>query len=265
SVVIGPMARVAGNMSAAGGEVRVLGPVTGYVSVAAGRAFIDAPIGGDVDVRAGRLELGPKAVITGRLRYASGAPLARDPAAQVIGGIERAESGGVREPERGAHSRGPMVWVWTAGLMLLAAVLGAVAPKGEGRIRDALRARPGVSMLAGFIALVCIPIAAVLLLVTVIGAPLALLTFLAYPALLLLGYVSVGVAAGTMALARWNRGFLDQPAWRATFAAGAVLLISLVTRLPWIGGLVAFVVLLAGVGAVLIAAHTAGRTSPAAA
>src|SRR5213075_3059679 len=102
NVEIGPKAVVSGNVSIAGGKVRIDGTVKGYVQVAGGRAFIDGTVGGDVVARSGMVELGPNARIAGKLRYASGKELTRDPAAQVAGGVERGaiEDRSIRQARR---------------------------------------------------------------------------------------------------------------------------------------------------------------------
>src|SRR4029079_3859487 len=82
--------------------------------------------------------------------------------------------------------------------------LAAALPHRYERMSRTLATRPGMSALAGFAVLVCLPVLAILLLVTIIGLPLGLLTLLAYPILLLIAYVSVAVMAGRMALARWK-------------------------------------------------------------
>ncbi|HXD07057.1 MAG TPA: hypothetical protein VN680_13465 [Burkholderiaceae bacterium] len=262
SLEIGPQARIGGSVSVGGGEVRILGPVTGYVSVGAGRVFINAPIGGDAHIRAGHIELGPKAAIAGKLQYSSRSEIVRDPAAQIAGAVERVEpvqavSGAVRPRSRAGY------WIWTAGLMALAAVLAAWLPRRCAQVRELLGRRPGASALAGFVALVCIPVAAVLLLITIIGAPLALLVVLIYPALLLLGYVASGITAGTMALARWKGDVMDRRGWLALAAALGVLAISLLARVPGLGAAVSLAALLLGMGGLLMSIHES-RASPSA-
>jgi len=103
-----------------------------------------------------------------------------------------------------AHGeRGAASWLWTGGLALLAVALALALPDWYARVADTLQSRPGVSALVGFIVLVCVPVAALMLLVTIIGVPLALGVLLLYPLLLLVGYASTAVALGRMALARW--------------------------------------------------------------
>jgi hypothetical protein len=246
-----PQGRVDGNVSAAGGTLRVRGPIGGYLMVGAGQVLIDAPVAGDVDVRAGHLTLGPRAAIAGKLRYGSREAIERDPAAQVAGGIELLEARTSGEPRhRAARALG---WLWSASLVLLAALLAALLPRGYDRVRQALEQRPGMSVLAGIGAIVCIPAASILLLVTVVGIPVGLLALLLYPALLLLGYVSAAVAGGRMALAHWWPARQSSRGWQALAAAVCMGLVCVAATVPWFGRLVAVAVLLFGVGALLLA------------
>ena len=249
-VSVGPKARINGNASLAGGRIEMLGSVGGYLQTAGGRVLIDGPVGGDVEVATGRLELGPRTRIAGRLRYSSSAPLVQDPAAQVQVGIERLE-----EPARrrgGRYIAAAAIAFWTLGLMLTAAVLVAALPGFSGRVANTARTRFGWSLLAGFVALVVIPAAALGLLMTVIGIPLAMLAVLAYLALLLLGYVTAGIALGDAALMRWLSSRAARRGWRAGAASVGVLVIGLLALIPWAGPLVAFLALIAGMGAQLL-------------
>ncbi len=186
-VEIGPKARIGGNVTVGGGDVRILGAVNGYVRAAGGRVLIDGPVGGDVVATSGTLELGPNARIAGRLTYASREELARDPAAQVLGGVERLTiEGGWAEASRHRFGLRGGSWVWSIGLMVIAGVLVAALPAFQSRVSDTLRTRVGLSLLLGFVALVCIPVAALVLMITIIGLPLALMTVALYLALLLL-------------------------------------------------------------------------------
>jgi cytoskeletal protein CcmA (bactofilin family) len=254
-IEIGPNAQIAGNLTSGGGQVNLNGGVTGYVQVAGGRVVINGPVGGDVEAASGRLELGPNARIAGSLRYRSADEFKRDPAAQVSGGVERlAMPVGVAtrmQRERSALHGGASV-AWTLGMMLLAAVLLAALPGFYEQVAQTLRTRPGISLLAGFALLVCTPVAAVILLVTVIGVPLGLLTIALYLALLPVAYVSAAIALGAWALSRWRADSASRIGWRIGAALLALLLIALLGAIPWLGSLVGFAALLAGLGALLL-------------
>jgi hypothetical protein len=260
-VELGPNAEVVGNVSAAGGQVRIYGAVRGHVQAAGGRVLIDAPVAGDVWATSGHVELGPRARIAGKLRYRSGEALHQDPAAQVSGGIEQlmprwggsaASTPASPEPPPRRQGVGALGWVWTTGLVVLAAVWLALAPVVSARSSRVLRERTGISVLLGFIWLVCVPVLAVLLLLTVIGIPLALFVVAAYLAALPLAYVSAAVGLGDWALARWRAARASALGWRVGAAALALALLNALGHVPWLGALLVFAVLLGGLGALLL-------------
>ena len=261
SIALGPKARIGGNASLAGGRVETRGSIGGYLQVGAGSVLIDGPVQGDVDAGTGELEIGPQARIAGKLRYTSGKPAKIDPEAQVRGGIERVE------PPRRAHG-GRRTFragfaIWTIGLMILAALLAWLLPGFAARVAETARRRFGWSLLAGVVLLIVGPPAIVLLLVTVVGLPLAILGALAYLALLLVGYVAAGVALGNAVAARWRADYAARGAWRAAAAAAGVLVLCLLALVPWLGGFVALVALVAGVGALLLQLRATATAAPA--
>jgi cytoskeletal protein CcmA (bactofilin family) len=247
-VEIGPRAKIAGNVSAAGGEVRVRGAIGGYLQVAGGNILLDGPVGGNVEIAGGALELGPNARIEGRLRYASRDELRRDPAAQVRGGVERFDLPATGMPEGSARILG---WLWSIGLLVIAAVLAAAAQGLYSGVAATARTRWARALLVGFIALVCIPAAALIAALTVIGLPLALVCVALFLALLPIGYVSTGISAGALALQRLQPARASQTAWRVAAAVLGMFVLSLLARLPWVGGVVVIVATLLGVGALL--------------
>ena len=253
-VEFGPQSQIGGNVTVGGGEVRINGAVKGYVRAAGGRVLINGPVDGDVVATAGTVELGPNARIAGQLSYASRDEIARAATAQVQGGVERIElRGGWPVPEQAERSVGRRGgWVWSIGLMVIAGVLVAALPAFYSRVSDTLRTRAGMSLLAGFITLVCIPVAALILLITLIGVPLALMAVALYLALLLVGYASTGIGVGDWALARFLPSRSAQRAWRVAAAVLGMLALSLAGRLPYLGGPVVFIALLIGLGALVL-------------
>lgn len=249
-VELGADSRIAGNLTVAGGRIVVRGAVDGELGAAGGDVLIDATIAGDAEIAARRVELGPNARIAGSLRYRSAEPLERHASAQ-LGGVERLGPD-VSAPTRDqvGHAVGiGLAILWTTGVMLLAAILVGLLPRLSALVSETLRTRPGLSALLGFVVLVCTPVAVIVLLATVIGIPLALLVLLVYLLLLPLAWVGSAIALGDAVLARVSASNAARTAWRVGAAVLAALALMLVTRVPWVGGLVAFMVLLAGLGA----------------
>jgi len=260
---LGPKSEVLGNLSIAGGQVRLHGAVRGHVQAAGGRLLIDGPVGGDVLATSGQLELGPNARIAGKLRYRSSEPIRQDPAAQVTGGVEALmpSFGGGEPRERVEPHHGPRAWgtgfswVWTIGLIVLATVLIAAMPGFCTNVARSLRERFALSVLLGFVLLVCTPVAALFAFITLIGIPLGLLMTALYLALLPVGYVAAGIGLGDLGLQRVKPDRVAAVWWRIAATALALVLLALAGWIPWLGWMVAFAALLAGLGALLLQAR----------
>lgn len=258
--------RVMGNVSAVGGQLRLRGPVQGHVMVAGGRVLIDGPVAGDVTATSGELALGPNARIAGRLSYRSGEDLRADPAAEVAGGIERLapapRGAGDRDDgrwERSAdgHGRGAGVAgglgaAWTVGLMVLAGVLLAVMPGVLAGTSRTARTRGGASLLLGFALIVCVPVAVLVLLVTIIGIPVALFGLALYLAALPLAYVTGAIGLADWALMRWQAARAAHRGWRFGAACLVLLVLALAGWVPFVGWLAGLAVLLLGLGAIVL-------------
>jgi hypothetical protein len=254
-IEFGPKAEVLGNVSVAGGQVRLLGAVRGHVQATGGRLFIDGPVGGDVVAATGRIALGSTARIAGKLRYRGGAAVQQDPGAQVLGGTEvrpgRQRDAAASAPARERHAAG-ISWWWTAGLLALAGVMLAAFPRWCARNSQTLRDRPGLSALLGFVWLVCAPVAVLVLLLTIVGIPIALLGAALYVALLPLAYVSTAIGVADQALQAWRADAAARWGWRIAATAVVLVALALLGQVPWLGGLIAFVALLAGLGALAL-------------
>lgn len=259
-VELAPASEILGNVSAAGGQVRLLGAVRGHVQSAAGRVLIDGPVGGDVFVASGQLELGPNARIAGQLRYRSRQPLLQDPAAQVAGGIVTQPAPWQRDDEED-KTRRAAVWqgiaavfsgLWTLGLMVTAAALVVALPGFSARVSVALRQHLGASLLLGFVFLVCVPVAAVLVCLTLIGIPLGLFALVLYAALLPLAYAIAGIGLGDWALMRWLPERAGRLPLRVAAAATVLLALTLLHWVQVLGTLAGLLALLAGLGALLL-------------
>jgi cytoskeletal protein CcmA (bactofilin family) len=262
-------AEVAGNVSVGAGRVTLRGPVRGELRVGGGTVLIDGPVQGDVWVSAGELQLGPNARLQGNLHWRGNKDMQTDPAAQIMGTVEQLPWPGDKaqarrhrdEMQMGAghpswRHRSSLTggWWWNLGLMVLAAVLVAAAPSFAQNVSSTLRTRWPASLLAGVVALVCIPATALLLLITLIGAPLAVVVMLLYVPLLIVGYVSFGAAMGQWALARWRAAAPSTPLARVVAAMLAVALLALLASVPVLGALVALVAVISGVGMLVLQA-----------
>jgi cytoskeletal protein CcmA (bactofilin family) len=258
TIELAPSSRIEGGASIAGGQIRVNGSVGKYLQATGGSVYINGPVNGDVDAAGGEIELGPDARIAGKLRYRSRSELKQDAGAQVLGGIERLP---FRGSAAGAVARGfvgALFVFWTLGLMLLVAVLLILFP-GFGNVIGMLEARPGMSAIVGFALLVCIPVASVIFFITLIGAPLGLLSMIGYGALLIVGYLAAATVIGDLLLKRLHFASVGTIRWRIGAAIAGIFIISLLSRIPALGGLIVFAALIMGMGAVALQMNRALR------
>jgi hypothetical protein len=261
NVKLGSGAAVSGDVAIAGGEVIIQGAINGKLRAAGGNIRIDGPVTGNASIAGGRLELGPNARIEGKLRFFGG-ELIRDPAAQVVGGVEQERGRSSGRHEMTATQRFLHGWVWSVGLVALAALIAAAFPGASQRMALELRERPWITPLLGILALVTIPVAAVLVIITIVGIPIGLAALIGYVLLLLLGYVWTAVVIGGMLLDRIKPEVAAQTAWHAGAAALAMLALAILVRVPYFGGLLKLTAVALGVGMIVAAVMRLSQPAP---
>jgi hypothetical protein len=264
-VTIAQRGGIGGKASIAAANLRVAGRIGRYLVAYAQSVRIDGEVGGDLRVVASSIELGPQARIGGRLIYRSPQPAQIDPAAVIAGGISYTPLIWPAEPVQPlAHLA---AWVSAAVLVLSLLVVGAVMvvafPGFSAGAAQTIATDPWKCLALGFALLLCIPAAAIVFMVTVIGVPLGLLLLLLYPALLLLGYLS-GALFLADRLMRWSaklpraakrEGMAVRPAWRFAALATVLLILLLLIQVPFLGVPVTLLVLLLGMGAFWLRAY----------
>jgi hypothetical protein len=136
--------------------------------------------------------------------------------------------------------------LWTLSLVATALVLVLLFTKQITGIGRTILGHPAQSFLWGIIGLVAIPIVAVFLFITVIGIPVGLLLLLLYLWMIYLSQLSLGIALG-------QRMFGAEGTWRffGAFAVG-ILVVQLLTLVPYLGTVLVLAGLLIGIGAILI-------------
>lgn len=266
SVVIADTGVVTGDLSVATGSLRIAGTVGGSVSagtgsahlaetgqvgedfsVGAGSVTIDGTVGNDATVGGETISLGSTAQIGGELRY-DGA-LSRDSGAVVGGSIVKDETIGGFGPGGVSGVTLPSIgWLDTLyGLLanlLLGAVLLLVLPGFSDRVATRARGETGRSALIGLLALIGIPFVLLLLAVTIVGIPLAVLGLFGYGLVVWIGVVYGEYAAGSWLVDQWQ----DEPnRWYGLIVG--LLAFTLLSTIPVIGGLFVFAALLVGLGA----------------
>src|SRR4051812_14708190 len=251
-VEIGTRGQVSGKTTLTGGRVTVLGKAGHQLTVFAERVTLDGEVDGNVTIAARTLTLGPHTKITGRLTYRGSVPAQRDPAAIITGGMNYLSFD--FEEETFQPVAKVVAWVgviaFTVGLFVIGTLAIILSPDWTQHMSRLGRHRPMSSLGLGLGAIVCLPIAVVLLMVSIVGIPLALMLLMAWPMILLLGYLA-GVMTVSDAIAGPKAGAKGRRVFVLAMGLGIMLLFA---RVPFAGWGIGMLLVVLGIGAMALLA-----------
>jgi cytoskeletal protein CcmA (bactofilin family) len=226
----------------ADGDVRLAGHADGDVVLFAGDATISGRIDGDLVTFGGRARLLPRAYVAGDVRYGDDPPVIAK-GATVRGDVDKEAWNDSLEflPFVGAF----VLWL---GVTISAAILGVLllllAPRAADAVCARSRGRIGPVIGIGIAVAICLPLAAVIAAVTLVGIPLALGILLA---LLPLGAVAYVASAWVL-----GRRLVGRPRGRIlSFLAGLAIL-RLLALIPFLGFLVGLAAVVFGLGLIAV-------------
>lgn len=242
-------ARLHDNAILAGGTIEVDGEVSDRLRAFGDTIIINGRIGGDAELAGDTIRIGPDARIGGRIEYRTGGDIQVDPAAHVAGGVMEVDQGKkwLRRAGHGAAIIGGITLSF--GMVLIGALMILAAPRFSREAAGNVQTKPLQSLGMGGLVLIGVPFAMIVLLVTIIGIPLAILLAFAYAVLLLLGYLVGAIFLGDFVLGKVGTAKLDSVWWRVLFMFLALVVLAIVKQMPFLGGLAVFLVFLAGIGA----------------
>lgn len=249
SLTIGAGEWVCGNVSVYGGSVTIFGHVNGNVTVVGGSADVSGQVDGNLTTIGGGIDLRPGAAIGGNVD-AIGGGITRGAGVTVGGNVEHGFAGhDVPTHWFGLFGGASFPWFHVLFWALAGLCVAAFFPAPLRRVRDVVRREPAMSFLGGLAALFFGIIAALVLFITCLGIPIALLLVLG----LWLAWI-----VGTVALGYWiGEGLLrmgaahDRPPVVATVLG--VTLLSLFESIPCAGGVISLVAGFMGLGATTLA------------
>lgn len=245
-VRLGREAKVGGRAWLSGGDIRIDSTINQELHAAGGRIVLSGQVNGDVYLRGEQMEIGPSAIIKGNL-YTRGPREARiAKGAQISGQIKHTP---VQVPVGKIVARliGTAV-VLLLSLMIAAVVLYLMFPRMAERATQSLREAPWPCLGFGLAVFAGTPVVIAILLGIGIGLWLALILLLAYLLLLILGYFTGALFVAEAGL-RLLKKQDSSKTMRAVALCVSLLVLVIVNVIPLIGGLIFWLVLLGGVGA----------------
>ena len=252
-LVIEETARIEGKAWAVGGRIEINGTVGKELRAAGRRVVIAGEILGDVRVDAIELEILPGAKIHGKLSYRSPHKAEIHPDATILGDIAFIQS------EQPAHmvgfalaAAGGIVLLVLTALIVLGAVQDLVFPGLSLASARLGNEHPWRTLGVGFAVLVATPIAATLLVWTVIGIPLAMVVMAGYGVVLALGLGITALLVARRGLAFFGRDW-DNAAWgRIGLVVLGLVVIAVIGLIPFVGAVAVLVALSIGIGGLAV-------------
>jgi cytoskeletal protein CcmA (bactofilin family) len=236
-------------------------------SIFNGPATIDGTVREDLFVLNGDTEIsgtvnGDVVVINGDVTVRSGAEIGGDLVTQMTPTVE--DGATVRGDRRSVSTEfdaeaigfaGRFAWWlgYTVSVLILGLLILAFAPRLDGSLVAAIRDRLGASIGLGAAAFFLLPIAAVVLLVTVVGIPLGIFVLLALALIYTVGYTATIIGVGGRLLSTQSRFVAFLVAW---------LIFRGVALIPFVGGLVWLLASAWGLGLLVVAARRSRVDAP---
>ncbi len=242
-------AMVSGAAWLAGSDVVVAGRIANGAKIAANKITLSGQIDGDTRLYAREIQFLPGAKIIGNLTYASPTALEPAQAAQVQGTVSRDDYADRHDDaDRDAPNVFWLFPVFLISMLLVGALLYRLFPNAIIGVQQTIRETPLRSLLIGLALLFTVPPVAILLMVTIIGMPIGVSLLMLYPLMLMLGFL-----ASAFYLGRRAADAMKQPRqlgfWRQILFLGlALIVLLLLITIPFVGMLVFFVALVAGIG-----------------
>jgi hypothetical protein len=265
---VGPATIVAGGVSLTGGQIEFEGVAHKYLQASGGTVRLDGEVVGDAEVRAKELLIGPAARIGGRLIYHGPSEPTVPEGAVITGGLEFHEEDAGRyfadvQPEVRDAATGLGTFLWFIGVFFAGAMFVLLLPGFTSEAAAAIGRKPWPALGLGLAILLCVPFVAVVLLITIIGIPVALLLMSLYLLVLFLGWITSALFVAQRGLATLRPGRPMTRGWQLLALLLGLIVLWLLKQVPLVGGLIGFVALIAGIGALTWRAFNGSRMAAA--
>jgi len=258
-----------GDLYAAGGYVRLDGDCKNDVYAAGGKVVLSGVVNGNLQVNAEEFSMTSDAKVLGNLNYKAKEELTNLVDGQVGGEVNFSQYTDINanipsiDTETGAKigaagmaglfgaSLAAQVTGFVVGLLMLiltAIVMICLLPGMTHRSSYNFTAKMGWSLLYGLLILIVMPILSVILMVTIVGLPLGIIALVMYFILLYVAKIVAALSIGSAILGRKDQK-LSAQIWAALLG---LLIVEVVCLIPIVGGLLGFVLMLGGMGAIYI-------------
>jgi cytoskeletal protein CcmA (bactofilin family) len=248
---IKPDADIGGDVTAFGGELTLDGKIGKGLRGSVGTLIISGIVNGDVSVKADKIILMPTAKILGDFKYKSQKQAKIESGASVSGQTfwTKEEAKKEKKPKDVFTLKSIITEIlFLLALMITGIVLTLIFKKNAYQAKRAVTASFLKSLGWGFVFMVCIPIAIIILIVTILGIPIAIISLFAYAVLIYIAKIPVATALGEKIIKAFGKQ--GEPSLIPSMLLGLIVL-TILLNIPYLEWLIYFVVLFTGFGAIL--------------
>lgn len=251
TVDVKPGAEIGKDISAFCGKMTLDGRLGGDLKGSMDELIISGTVNGDVSVKADRIILMPTARIVGDFKYRSGKEAKIEPGAQISGETvwKELKVDKKKKPKNIFTGKSLIAEaLFLLALMVTGIALSLLCRKNAYHAKQAVGDSFMKSLAWGFVFIICIPIAILLLIVTVIGIPVAIIALFAYAVLVYIAKIPVATFVGERIIR--GLGKRGEPSLIWSMLLGLVIL-TVVLNIPYLHWPIYFVVLFTGFGAII--------------
>jgi hypothetical protein len=260
NIIISDKAKIGRDLMVGGGNILLSSEVGRNVNLGGGTVTVSSKIGGNLKANTGEPPvLTSKSEVKGDFFYTAPREAKIESGAKILGKttFTPLEESAKKAKKPFFPNVGFKIFS-TLGLILAGVVIVLLFPKQSRKIADMINSKPGKSFGIGLVISLLMPALILLLIITLLGIPLALLTLSFYLCATYLAKVFVGLWIGRLIL---GSGKNQQKGEKEASLLGAValgtLLLGLILTIPFIGFLIKIVVVFLGVGAMGIVIYEA--------
>lgn len=246
SFIVEPGGVIAGDVTLGSGDGTFNGTVGRDIAVSSGHVIINGKVGREVRGNIENLELSSGAQIGSNINFTSQKEIVKAEGATIGGTVTRNDVSAQDKSQKDSLFAFSIGWFiyWFLAMMLIAMILAFLFPRLLQAVTNRAVPRPWKALLVGFLAGIAVPVILIVLAITTVGIPLALIVGLVWLVIVLLSGPFSGYYLGRLILKNSRNPLLIM------LAGGSVL--SVVYFIPFIGFIAIVLALWTGSGMILL-------------
>ena len=231
------------DLYAIGKDIRIDSDISGDVYAASESITINSKVSGNVKLASDNITIGSDAVISGELEYPEDANI------NEIEGASIASKKPYHIDNEQEKSKGSFRSAFTAkvysyiSIVIMALICLALIPRFFEKLdeKELSFKEASITTLKGLLILLACPIAAIILMVTIVGFPLGLISLLLYGIMIYLSTITTAYYLGRI-------GLKDKIKNKYSYIAICILIVFVLRLIPVLGGIVNIISICLGLG-----------------